>query len=60
VRTVPAWGERKVARGVAGRATPVTPVRHTGHTGAGLHRQNFGFRARTDARFCSGGRDSGG
>jgi hypothetical protein len=30
VRTVPAWGERKVAGGVAGRATPVRPVRHIG------------------------------
>jgi hypothetical protein len=26
VRTVPAWGERKAAGGVAGRATPVRPV----------------------------------
>jgi hypothetical protein len=26
VRTIPAWGERKAARGVAGRATPVRPV----------------------------------
>jgi hypothetical protein len=38
VRTVPAWGERKAARGVAGRATPVRLVRHTGQTGAGLGR----------------------
>jgi hypothetical protein len=27
VRTIPAWGERKVVRGAAGRATPVRPVR---------------------------------
>jgi hypothetical protein len=26
VRTVPAWGERKVVGGAAGRATPVRPV----------------------------------
>jgi hypothetical protein len=26
VRTVPAWGERKTAGGVAGQATPVRPV----------------------------------
>jgi hypothetical protein len=26
VRTVPAWGERKIVGGVAGRATPVRPV----------------------------------
>jgi outer membrane biosynthesis protein TonB len=28
VRTVPAWGERKAAGGVASRATPVKPVPH--------------------------------
>jgi hypothetical protein len=33
---------------------------YTGQTGAGLDRQNFGFRARTDPRFGSGGRGSGG
>jgi hypothetical protein len=41
VRTVPAWGERKAAGGVAGRATPVRPVRHTGQTSAGLGRQRW-------------------
>jgi hypothetical protein len=55
VRRVLAWGEGKAAGGAAGRATPVRPVRHTGQTGAGLDRQNFGFRARTNARFGSGG-----
>jgi hypothetical protein len=60
VRTVLAWGERKAAGGAASRATPVRPVRHTGQTGAGLDRQNFGFRARIDARFGSGGRSSSG
>jgi hypothetical protein len=35
-------------------------VRGTGQTGAGLHRQQFGFLARTSARFGSGGRGSGG
>jgi hypothetical protein len=60
VRTVPAWGERKAVGGAAGRATPVRPVRGTGQTGAGLDRQQFGFRARTGARFGSGGRGSGG
>jgi hypothetical protein len=60
VRTVPAWGERrKAAGGVASRATPVRPVRHTGQTVQVLDRQNIGFRARTDARFGSGGRGSG-
>jgi hypothetical protein len=39
VRTVPAWGERKVVGGSAGQATPVRPVRGTGQTGAGLDRQ---------------------
>jgi hypothetical protein len=60
VRTVPAWGERKTAGGAAGWATPVRLVRHTSQTGAGLDRQQFGFRARTDARFVFGGRGSGG
>jgi hypothetical protein len=60
VRTVPAWGERKAVGGAAGRATPVRPVRGTGQTDAGLDRQKFGFRARTDAKFGSGGRGSSG
>jgi hypothetical protein len=60
VRTVRAWGERKAVGGAAGRATPVRPVWGTGQTGAGLDRQQFGFRARTDAKFGSGGRGSGG
>jgi hypothetical protein len=60
VRTVRAWGERNVVGGAAGQATPVRPVRGTGQTGAGLDRQPFGFRARTGARFVSGGRGSSG
>jgi hypothetical protein len=60
VRTVPAWGEQKAVGGAAGRATPVRPVRGTGQTGAGLDRQQFGFRAHTDAKFGSGGRGSSG
>jgi hypothetical protein len=43
VRTILAWGERKVAGGAAARATPVEPVRHTGQTGAGLARHRAGF-----------------
>jgi hypothetical protein len=39
VRTVPAWGERKVVGGATGWATPVRTVRGTGQTGAGLGRQ---------------------
>jgi hypothetical protein len=58
VGTVPAWG--KAVGGAAGRATLVRPVRGTGQTGAGLDRQQFGFRAHTDAMFGSGGRGSGG
>jgi hypothetical protein len=42
------------------RAAPVRPVWSTGQTGAGLDRQQFGFRARTGARVVSGGRGSGG
>jgi hypothetical protein len=53
VRTVPAWGERKVAGGVAGRATPVRPVAHTGQTGAGLGRQGASFRDPDESRFGS-------
>jgi hypothetical protein len=58
VRTVPAWGERKAVGGAASRATPVRPVGGTGQIGAGLDRQQFEFRARTGARFGSGGRGS--
>jgi hypothetical protein len=58
VRTVPALGERKAVGGAAGRATPVRPVRGTGQTGAGLDRQQFGFRAHTGVRFGYGGRGS--
>jgi hypothetical protein len=56
VRTFPAWGERKAVGGATGWATPVRPVRGTGQTGASLDRKQFGFRARTDAKFGSGGR----
>jgi hypothetical protein len=60
VRTVPAWGERKAVGCAAGRATPVRAVMGTGQTGVGLDRQQFGFHARTGARFGSGGRGSSG
>jgi hypothetical protein len=60
VRTVLAWGERKVVGGAAGRAARVRPVRGTGQTSAGLDRQQFGFRACTGVRFSSAGRGSGG
>jgi hypothetical protein len=60
VRTVLAWGERKAVGGAAGRATPIRLVRGPGQTGAGLDRQQFGFRAHTGARFGSGGCGSGG
>jgi hypothetical protein len=51
VRTIPVLGERKAVGGAAGWATPVRPVRGTSQTDAGLDRQQFGFRARTDAKF---------
>jgi hypothetical protein len=60
VRTVLAWGERKAAGGVAGRATLVRPVCHTGQTGVGLGRQGAGFSARDESRLGSGGRGFGG
>jgi hypothetical protein len=53
VRTVPAWGERKAARGVAAGVKPVRPVwRQQGG--------QFGFRAREESRFVAGGRGYGG
>jgi hypothetical protein len=67
VRIVPTWGERKAAGGAASRATLVRPVRGTGQTGERRRSDRrrprqavFGFRARTGARFGSGGRGSGG
>jgi hypothetical protein len=60
VRTVRAWGEPKAVGGADVQATPVRPVWGTGLTGAGLDRQQFGFRARTGARFGSGVCGSGG
>jgi hypothetical protein len=60
VTTVTAWGDRKVAGDAAGRAPPVRLVRMTGQTGVGLGSRQFGFRAREDARFSSGGRGFGG
>jgi hypothetical protein len=60
VRTVPAWGVRNAAGGAASRATPVRPVCNASQNGAGLDREHFGFCARIDARFGSGGRGSGG
>jgi hypothetical protein len=54
VRTVRAWGEWKAVGGAAGQATLVRPVWGTGQTGAGLDKQQFGFCARTDAKFGSG------
>jgi hypothetical protein len=53
VTTVPAWGERKAAGGAAGSVKPVRPV-------WGLQGGKFGFRAREESRFVSGGRGSGG
>jgi hypothetical protein len=60
VRTVPAWGERKAVGGAVGRATLVRLMGGTGQTGAGLDKLQFGFRARTGARFGFGGRGSSG
>jgi hypothetical protein len=60
VRTILAWGDRKVAGGVAGRGPPVGLVRVTGQTGASLGGWQFGFCAREDARFGSFGCGTGG
>jgi hypothetical protein len=51
VRLVPAWGERMSAGGVARGVKPVRPV-------WGLQSGKFGFRAREESRFVSGGRGS--
>jgi hypothetical protein len=58
VRIVPACGERKAARGVAGGVIPVRPV--LVRPVWGLQSDKFGFRAREESRFVSGGRGSGG
>jgi hypothetical protein len=60
VRTVPAWGDRKVVGGAAGLAPPVRPVHYTGQTSAGLGKQHVDFCAREDVQFVSGGRSSSG
>jgi hypothetical protein len=60
VRTVPAWGERKAAGGVAGRVKPVRPVLKPVRPVWGLQGGKFGFRAREESWSVSGGRGSGG
>jgi hypothetical protein len=60
VRTVPAWGERKSAGGVAGGVKPVRPVLEPVIPFWGLQSGKFGFRAREESRFVSGGRGSSG
>jgi hypothetical protein len=60
LRTVPAWGVRKVAGAATGRAPSVRLVHYIGQTGAGLDRQWVGFCAHEHAWFGSGGHGSGG
>jgi hypothetical protein len=60
VRTFPAWGERKAAIGVAGGVKPVRPVLKPVRLVWSLQGAKFGFRAREESRFVSGGRGSGG
>jgi hypothetical protein len=60
VRTVSAWGERKDAGGVAGRVKPVRSVLKPVRTVWSLQGGKFGFRAREESRFGSGGCGSGG
>jgi hypothetical protein len=60
VRTVPAWGERKSAGGVAEGVKPVRPVLKTVRPVWGLQSGKFGFRAREESRFVSSGRGSPG
>jgi hypothetical protein len=60
VRTVPSWGERKSAGGVAGGVKPVKPVLEPFRPIWGLQSGKVGFHAREESRFVSGGRGSGG
>jgi hypothetical protein len=60
VRTIPAWGERKAAGGVAGGVKPVRPVLKPIRPVWVLQIGKFGFRAREESQFVSGGRGSGG
>jgi hypothetical protein len=60
VRTVPGWGERKSAGGVAGGVKPIRLVLNSVRPVWGLQTGKFGFRAREESRFVSGGRGSGG
>jgi hypothetical protein len=53
MRIVPSRGERRVAGSVAGGVKPVRPV-------WSMQGGKFGFRAREESRFVSGGRGSGG
>jgi hypothetical protein len=60
VRTVPTWGERKAAGGVAGGVKPVRPVLKPVRPVWSLQGGKFGFRACDESRFGSEGRGSGG
>jgi hypothetical protein len=60
VRTVPAWGERKVVGGVAGGVKPVRPVLKPVRPVWSLQGGKVGFRACEESWFVSGGRGSGG
>jgi hypothetical protein len=60
VRTLSAWGERKATGGGAGSVKPVRPVLKPVRPVWGLQGGEFGFRAREESRFVSGGRGSGG
>jgi hypothetical protein len=55
VRTVPTWGERKRGGGVAGGVKLVRPVLKPVRPVWGLQSGKFGFRAREESRFVSGG-----
>jgi hypothetical protein len=60
VRIVPAWGERKVAEGVAVGVKPVRPVLRPVILVWSLQGGKFGFRAREESQFVSGGLGSSG
>jgi hypothetical protein len=60
VRTVSAWGEKKAAGGVAGGVKLVRPVLKPVRPVWSLQGGKFGFRAREESRFGSGGCGFGG
>jgi hypothetical protein len=60
VRTVPAWGDQRMAGGAVGCAPPVRTVKRTCQIGVELCTGQFGFRGCRAAQFGSFGRGTSG